>query len=936
MRAVAARRAGEALMTSEYLPLLLRPRSILALAVFCFCLSWAVAPSLAGHGLRALYGDEPPVIDRVVFLTSNDLGFQPEVKASVRWTGFLYQPRAGHVEFAVPAGVQSRLVVGENIVFDQLNGTAPPAWAGVHLVAGFNPIEFVLATDGVAAGYMQAGLEWRGLGRTLVPAVYLYPDIISATQAERALQAAWVSAALGLVACGLACWWAGAVLWAMRRRLWSRTALGLSALVAFAFLLRLVFLFDYAAQPAADVLSGGTDHRGYQGAALDYVRGRWPPPKPFYVQPGMSLFLGVLYASVAPSLRLVQLVQMLLGAFTVLVVFEITRRAFDDQTAWLAAGLWAFFPLSIFYEAQLTTHGLEPALGALLLLLWIVALQIQAAVIPRYSVVFMLGLALGVSALIRPTFLILAPLMFASLLLARAASWRAGLAAGMLLAVATCIPIAPVTWHNYQANGQFQLLTSNSAVTFYLGNNRDSTGLAEYSPAFNAAHYLVGGGKSTYMALAAQDIRGDPVRWVRLMVRKTALYFGNAELPNNVDFYREGVAISALLGWLPLRFGAMLALASAGLWFALRHAAGSASAWRMRLVLLVYALTQAGVVIVYHVFGRLRAPIYPVLAILGAVPLSIMLSAMRQRNWRSLLVAGGLVFVAGAGVAVMPVIAEGVMTAPLVAAVPATARAVNTPMGEGIGLAGYEPLLAVAPGDPLLVTLYWRCDQKVTQDFYSTVQLFSGERKIAQADQPLGTGSFPDLPSSAWQPGQLVKDTVVLQLPSTADAPLSLSALLIVYERSTGRRIGDTVLGLVPVTARAASVLPASAIVSGARVGTAVLQGYEIVGRELVLYWEAGAQMDGDGVVFIHLFDAQENFVAGADGRPRDGSYSTLAWQLHEGIIDAHRLPDVPAGNYHVKIGMYDAVTRVRFDVVDTGGRTAPDGLLPLGVVAVP
>lgn len=175
-----------------------------------------------------------------------------------------------------------------------------------------------------------------------------------------------------------------------------------------------------------------------------------------------------------------------------------------------------------------------------------------------------------------------------------------------------------------------------------------------------------------------------------------------------------------------------------------------------------------------------------------------------------------------------------------------------------------------------------------------------------------------------------------MQLPSTADAPLSLSALLIVYERSTGRRIGDTVLGLVPVTARAASVLPASAIVSGARVGTAVLQGYEIVGRELVLYWEAGAQMDGDGVVFIHLFDAQENFVAGADGRPRDGSYSTLAWQLHEGVIDAHRLPDVPAGNYHVKIGMYDAVTEVRFDVVDTGGRTVPDGLLPLGVVAVP
>lgn len=226
----------------------------------------------------------------------------------------------------------------------------------------------------------------------------------------------------------------------------------------------------------------------------------------------------------------------LLGAVSLLVVFEIARRALDDQTAWLAAGLWAFFPLSIFYEAQLTTHGLEPVLGALLLLLRIRSLRKQAAARPRFSVVFMLGLALGVSALLRPTFLILAPFMFGSLLLARGASWQAGLAEGMLLAAATCIPIGPVTWHNYAANGQFQLLTSNSAVTIYLGNNRDSTGLAENSPAFNAAHYLVGGGRTTYMALAAQDIRRDPLRLGRLLVRKAALYLGNAELPNNVDF----------------------------------------------------------------------------------------------------------------------------------------------------------------------------------------------------------------------------------------------------------------------------------------------------------------------------------------------------------------------------------------------------------------
>ena len=89
-------------------------------------------------------------------------------------------------------------------------------------------------------------------------------------------------------------------------------------------------------------------------------------------------------------------------------------------------------------------------------------------------------------------------------------------------------------------------------------------------------------------------------------------------------------------------------------------------------------------------------------------------------------------------------------------------------------------------------------------------------------------------------------------------------------------------------------------------------------------------------MVFVHLFDAQGNFVAGADGRPRNGGYSTLAWQAREGIVDAHSLPDVPAGTYMLKIGMYDAVTQVRFAVRAADGAVLPDDILPLGSIAIP
>ena len=57
-------------------------------------------------------------------------------------------------------------------------------------------------------------------------------------------------------------------------------------------------------------------------------------------------------------------------------------------------------------------------------------------------------------------------------------------------------------------------------------------------------------------------------------------------------------------------------------------------------------------------------------------------------------------------------------------------------------------------------------------------------------------------------------------------------------------------------------------------------------------------------------------------------------WQAREGIVDAHSLPDVPAGTYRLKIGMYDAVTQGRFAVSAADGAVLPDGILPLGSVA--
>ena len=52
--------------------------------------------------------------------------------------------------------------------------------------------------------------------------------------------------------------------------------------------------------------------------------------------------------------------------------------------------------------------------------------------------------------------------------------------------------------------------------------------------------------------------------------------------------------------------------------------------------------------------------------------------------------------------------------------------------------------------------------------------------------------------------------------------------------------------------------------------------------------------------------------------------------------MDAHSLPDVSAGTYMLKVGMYDAVTQGRFAVSAADGTVLPDGILPLGSIAIP
>jgi 4-amino-4-deoxy-L-arabinose transferase-like glycosyltransferase len=93
---------------------------------------------------------------------------------------------------------------------------------------------------------------------------------------------------------------------------------------------------------------------------------------------------------------------------------------------------------------------------------------------------------------------------------------------------------------------------------------------------------------------------------------------------------------------------------------------------------------------------------------------------------------------------------------------PAGAIPVNVPMGGMVSLEGYA-VRSVAPGQGLIVSLYWRALRSDLPDYFVYVRAVDGAGQIhARADSPPVMGFWP---TSRWEAGKLVADEQVLSRP---------------------------------------------------------------------------------------------------------------------------------------------------------------------------
>ncbi len=82
----------------------------------------------------------------------------------------------------------------------------------------------------------------------------------------------------------------------------------------------------------------------------------------------------------------------------------------------------------------------------------------------------------------------------------------------------------------------------------------------------------------------------------------------------------------------------------------------------------------------------------------------------------------------------------------------------------------------------------------------------------------------------------------------------------------------------------------------------------------LQLRWQAAAPLEKQYKIFVHIFNG-DKIIAQHDGQALGELRPTTTWQPGETILDQFAIqlpPDAPAGNYQLRIGLYDLATQAR------------------------
>ena len=417
-----------------------------------------------------------------------------------------------------------------------------------------------------------------------------------------------------------------------RERLW------LWALVGLAFALRLAWALYASRQPA-----GLNDPHTYLMSGQDLAAGRGyrfvldGAPTAYFPIGYPALVAAVVWVVDHTPLsdipRTVGVLQALLGAASVWLVWRITTRIAGARAALVAAGITAFFPGLLLYSAPLLSE-------TLFVFAELVAIAVLVDVPwgprgPSTRRLIAAGVLFGLAALVRPQAALFIVAFFLALLIARS-GWRRALAAGAIVAVAAALTVMPWTIRNAITMDAFIPISTNGADDLCIGHNPAANGAFAFYPACLDIKGLKGGEREVQRERkntreAINYAWSNPRRelWLTLQ-RARFTYNGDYEAVDAVEAYGNarflpGGLRSGLKHGSDVYFWVVTLLALAGLPFL------ASRGEPRRTFLLIGLIAMAVAPLAFFGDVRFHVPASPLFAIAAAVAVTRLPGVLRRR-----------------------------------------------------------------------------------------------------------------------------------------------------------------------------------------------------------------------------------------------------------------------------------------------------------------
>ena len=349
----------------------------------------------------------------------------------------------------------------------------------------------------------------------------------------------------------------------------SRPSSILVALIVLSILLRVVMAIWLGDR--AEPVSGAYDQVSYDTLAQRVLAGQgfsfptnWYPFTPANEPTAhwsylYTLYLAGVYAVVGHHPLIARLIQVLLSGLNIWFAYRIGRRLFGEWAGITAAALTAVYAYFIFFNATLMTQTFY-----ILAVLAAIELTLELVDNPTRRGWILLGVTIGIGALVRQTLLIFAPLLFLWIILNKWQQVRWGDVFLSLIVIG--LFILPWTAYNYLTFHDFLLLNSNGGYWFYSSNHPAQGTTFDQNFAAPLPEYLKGLGEPAEDRALYREglgfIAADPTRFLLLSLSRVQVYFWIAPSEQSTFLSNLG-RIGSFTLYLPfMLYGIFLSLRS--------------------------------------------------------------------------------------------------------------------------------------------------------------------------------------------------------------------------------------------------------------------------------------------------------------------------------------------------------------------------------------